>query len=85
MSERQLRLLGWVATLTAVAMYASYIDQIRLNLAGEPGSVVLPAATVVNCTLWTGYGYLRASRDWPIVLANVPGVVLGLVTLATAL
>jgi len=39
----------------------------------------------VNCSLWVLYGYLRPQRDWPIVLANAPGVLLGAVALVTAL
>ncbi len=85
MTDRHLRLLGWIATATAVTMYLSYIDQIRLNLAGEKGSVLQPIATIVNCALWVTYGFAREQRDWPIVLANAPGVVLGLGVLLSAL
>lgn len=85
MSPARLRTLGWFATATAILMYASFIDQIRLNLTGQPGSILLPAAAVLNCTLWTAYGFFRPQRDWPIVMANLPGVVLGLLTVATAL
>lgn len=85
MTDRHLRLLGWIATATAITMYLSYIDQIRLNLAGEKGSVLQPIATIINCALWVGYGFARETRDWPIVLANAPGVVLGLGVLVTAL
>lgn len=85
MSERALARLGWVATLTALLMYGSYLDQIRLNLAGDKGSVVLPAATALNATLWFSYGFLRPRRDWPLMLANAPGIVLSLATLVTAL
>jgi len=84
MADRHLRLLGWIATVTAVAMYLSYVDQIRLNLAGATGSVVQPLAAVVNCSLWVAYGYLRTPREWPIVVANAPGVVLGALAAVTA-
>jgi len=85
MKDRHLLILGWVATATAVAMYLSYIDQIRLNLAGDKGSVLQPLAAVVNCSLWVAYGLLREKRDWPIVFANAPGVILGGICLFTAL
>ena len=85
MKDRHLRVLGWIATATAVAMYLSYIDQIRLNLAGDKGSILQPLAAIVNCSLWVAYGLLREKRDWPIVFANAPGVLLGAITLATAL
>lgn len=85
MNKRHLMLLGWAATATAVAMYLSYIDQIRLNLEGEKGSIVQAIATVLNCTLWLTYGAMRERRDWPIMLANAPGIVLGAIALVTAL
>ncbi len=85
MNERGILVLGWVATVTAIVMYLSYIDQIMLNLAGQKGSVVQPFATMVNCALWVGYGFLKNKRDWPIVVANAPGVVFGAAALVTAL
>ena len=85
MNERTITILGWIATVTAIVMYLSYIDQILLNLAGQKGSMLQPIATIVNCTLWTAYGATKQKRDWPIVVANGPGVVLGLATLITAL
>jgi hypothetical protein len=78
-----LRWLGWIATATAMFMFLSYIDQIRLNLAGQKGSVVQPFATIVNCGLWTTYGAAR--RDWPVAIGNFPGVILGALALVTAL
>lgn len=50
-AERVITLLGWVATVSAVLMYISYVSQIRLNLAGHKGAVIQPLATVVNCSL----------------------------------
>ncbi|MCJ2029442.1 SWEET family sugar transporter [Methylobacterium sp. J-043] len=82
-SDRFVRWLGWIATVTGVLMFVSYLDQIQLNLAGQKGSVIQPLATVVNCGLWTTYGALR--RDWPVSFANAPGIVLGAVALITAL
>ena len=85
MNDRAITILGWIATVTAIVMYLSYIDQIRLNLSGDKGSVIQPIATIVNCTLRSAYGFLKAKRDWPIVCANSPGVVLGAIALLTAL
>jgi uncharacterized protein with PQ loop repeat len=83
--ERAITLLGWIATATAVIMYVSYISQIQLNLAGHKGSAVQPLATMLNCSLWVAYGLLKRVRDWPVALANAPGVILGAITFATAL
>ena len=82
-SSTFLRWLGWIATATAMTMFFSYIDQIRLNLDGQKGSLLMPLATVVNCSLWTTYGTMR--RDWPVAAGNFPGVILGLITFLTAL
>ena len=82
---RAIELLGWIATLTAVVMYVSYVSQIQLNLAGHKGSALQPLATVLNCSLWVAYGLLKRARDWPIILASAPGVLLGALTFATAL
>ncbi|TVV75487.1 SemiSWEET family transporter [Sphingomonas solaris] len=85
MNERAILTLGWIATLTAIAMYLSYVDQILRNLAGEKGSFIQPLATVLNCSLWVAYGWIKPKRDWPIMVANAPGVVLGTVAFATAI
>ena len=85
MNERFMTILGWVATFTAVCMYVSYIQQIQLNLGGVKGGALQPLATAVNCTLWVAYGLLKQKRDWPVALANAPGVILGLITFVTAL
>jgi uncharacterized protein with PQ loop repeat len=82
---RHVRALGWAATVGSMVMYFSYLDQIVRNLHGEKGSVVLPLATTGCCTLWLVYGWLGQPRDWPIVIANLPGVCLGAATFATAL
>lgn len=77
--------MGWFASIMAILMYASWIDQIRLNLSGVPGSVLLPLATVINCGAWIGYGLLRKPWDLPLVLCNVLGLLVSLVTVFTAL
>lgn len=84
MEEKISDRLGWIACLIAVLMYVSYIDQIRLNLAGNPGSIILPIVTSLNCTLWVCYGISKNKKDWPIVMCNIPGVILGIVTFITA-
>ena len=70
MTEKQMRILSVVATLTAVGMYVSYIPQIQNNLAGNPGSPLQPLVAAINCTLWVAYGFLKEKRDYPIILAN---------------
>lgn len=86
MRDRFLSILGWVATATAMAMFISYISQIYNNLNGQQGSWVQPLVASINCTLWLGYALLkRPKRDWPLAVANFPGVLFGLITFFTAL
>lgn len=84
MDEKNINKIGWTASLMATAMYVSYIDQIRLNISGKPGSAILPVITTINCTFWVVYGLFKTKRDWPIVMCNIPGIFLGIITTITA-
>ena len=59
MTEKQMRVLSVVATLTAVGMYVSYIPQIQNNLAGNPGSPLQPPRRRLQLHIM---GYLRLSE-----------------------
>lgn len=85
MSEKQMKTLGWIATFMSVMMYVSYIPQIMNNLAGQKGNFIQPAVAAVNCCLWCYYGFFKEKRDIPIVAANLPGIILGIITALTAL
>ena len=80
MNEKTVTKIGWFASIMATAMYISYIDQIILNVNGQPGSTILPVITMINCTAWTLYGALKAKRDYPIIICNIPGIILGAAT-----
>lgn len=77
--------IGWAASLLAIAMYFSYIDQIRLNIEGHPGSIVLPIITTFNCIFWVVFGFFLEKRNWQIIACNVPGIFLGIATAITAI
>lgn len=85
MDDKIVNRIGWFASLMAITMYVSYIDQIMRNISGHPGSFILPVATTLNCSAWTLYGWLKIKKDWPIIMCNVPGVILGIITAATTL
>ena len=79
-------ILGWVATATAIGMYVSYIPQISDNLAGHKGNPIQPLVAAINCLLWVAYGFFKKpKRDFPIILANLQGIIFGLIAFATAL
>lgn len=77
--------IGWFASLMALGMYVSYIDQILRNLAGNHGSIILPIITTINCIAWVMYAYLKQPKDWPIIMCNGPGIVFGLLTALTSI
>ena len=84
MTEKQIRILSIVATAMSIVMYVSYIFQIQANLAGHTGNPVNPLAAAINCTLWVIYGLFKKERDWALAIANMPGIVLGLITFITS-
>lgn len=85
MDQKTVGKIGWVASIMAILMYASYLDQIRLNISGHPGSVMLPIITVINCSFWVTYGTLLEKKNWPIIACNLPGIFLGAITAITAI
>ena len=85
MNEKIVKALGSVAAVAAIVMYVSYIPQIIGNLHGNRGDYIQPLAAAINCILWVGYGLLKTERDWPIAIANFPGVIFGLMAFLTAL
>ncbi|WP_368790997.1 SemiSWEET family transporter [Companilactobacillus farciminis] len=74
-----------LATIFSILMYISYIPQIMDNLNGSQGNPIQPLCAALNSTLWVSYGLLKKKHDWPVVIANLPGIVLGLVTFFTSL
>lgn len=80
-----IRIVSRLATVMSVLMYVSYIPQIMSNLDGAKGNPIQPLVAAINCTLWLYYGFFKKPRDWPIVIANFPGIIFGLAAFFTAL
>ena len=80
-----LKIMGWIATCTAMLMYVSYFPQIVNNIHGSKASFLQPMVATINCILWVSYGFFQEKKDWPIVVANLPGVIFGSVAAVTAL
>lgn len=84
MSDEKAKILGWVASGMSVLMYVSYIAQIHNNLNGHPGNFLQPLAATLNCLLWTIYGFLSRPKNWPVIIANLPGIFLAAITVVTS-
>ncbi|MGN8067336.1 SemiSWEET family transporter [Lactococcus lactis] len=80
---RKVKLLGRFATIMCILMYVSYIPQIIANFSGQPVSPIQPLVAMINATLWTGYGWSKTYKDWPVIISNVPGILFGFITVLT--
>lgn len=85
MNQKVFKILGWVATCTAMLMYISYFPQIMNNLHGNKSGFLQPMVAAINCTLWVCYGVFQEKRVWPIIIANTPGIIFGALAAITAL
>lgn len=77
-------MVGRIASVLSIVMYVSYVAQISNNLQGSKGSPIQPLCATINSTFWVAYGLMKCHRDWPLVVANVPGIVLGFITFITS-
>ena len=77
--------IGWVGMVTSILMYVFYFRVIQQNLSGHPGDPLQPLIAGINCTLWVCCRLFKEKRDWPITIANAPGVVFGFIAAYTAL
>jgi hypothetical protein len=83
MNQKTVGMIGWIATSTAMLTYLSYLDQIRLNLSGHPGSLLIPVFTVLNCSVWLPYAFFLEKRNWPLILSTLVGLSLGIISAVT--
>ena len=84
MSEKQMKILGWVATFMSVMMYVSYFPQIMNNLAGQ--KEISSSPWLLPSTVVSGFTTVFSKRKrYPLAAANAPGIIFGLVTVITAL
>ena len=55
------------------------------NLQGNYGNPLQPLVAAINCFIWVLYALLREKKDWPLFVANFPGILFGLATFVTSL
>ena len=83
-AKNKMSIVGVVASGLSICMYVSYIPQILGNLSGHPGDWIQPFVAFINCSMWVGYGLFRKQPEWPLVIANSPGIIFGLTAAITA-
>ena len=84
MKAKLVNKVGWIASAMTLLVFLSFIDQIRLNLSGQKGSAILPLMAVGNCVTWSLYAYLKPKKDWPLLVCNLPGIIITTITFITA-
>ena len=62
MNQKTLKILGWIATCTAMLMYISYFPQIINNLNGNKSGFLQPMVAAINCILWCSYGFFQKKK-----------------------
>ena len=86
LAKKYRRMLGVAATCMSIIMYIAYIPQIYHNLtSSHKGDYLQPLAAAINCMLWVLYAWFKSKRDHPLLLANLPGIILGITAMLTAL
>ena len=78
-------MIGRIGSVLSVLMYVSYIPQIMNYLQGNYGNPIQPLVAAINCFIWVLYALLREQKDWPLFVANFPGILFGLATFITSL
>ncbi len=85
LDDKTVLTIGRIGSVLSVLMYVSYVPQIMNNLHGQYGNPIQPLVAAINCTIWVLYAILREKKDWPLFIANLPGIIFGLITVFTSL
>lgn len=85
LDEKTILTIGRIGSVLSVLMYVSYIPQIMNNLSGSYGNPIQPLVAAINCFIWVVYAVAKKKKDWPLFIANFPGIIFGLVTFFTSL
>ena len=62
MNPKIFKILGCVATFTAMLMYVSYFPQIINNIHGHKSGFLQPTVAAINCILWVSYGFFKRKK-----------------------
>lgn len=81
MNEKAIKILGFVGTSLALAMFFALIEIAISNLKGDSNIIIQPILVTVNCIAWSFYAHLK--NDKFILWANLPGIFLGIFTVIT--
>ena len=81
--QRNEKTIGSIASVLAVIMFVALIEVFISNMRGQSNIIIQPLATSVNGFFWSLYAFGR--KDWFLFFPNVLALVLGFVTVLSAL
>lgn len=79
------QIIGKIAAVISIGMFVAYIPQIIDNLNGNKANPIQPLVAMFNCILWVMYGMIKEKKDWPVIIANTPGIILSLLSFLTSI
>ena len=77
MNEKQMKILGWVATFMSVMMYVSYFPQIMDNLAGHKGNFIQPLVAAITVVFGSIMDSLKKNAISHLLQPMLQGLSLG--------
>ena len=78
-------LVGSIGAFIGVFVFIAYIPQIYANLNGVKGQPWQPLFAAISCLIWVIYGWTKEpKKDYILIIPNITGVVLGLLTFLTS-
>lgn len=57
-----IKVLGTSGTIIAILMFVSLIEVARSNMSGDSNIFIQPLVTMINCTIWSTYAYMK--KEW---------------------
>jgi hypothetical protein len=75
--------LGFIGTVIAITMFVSLLEVARSNWLGESHIIIQPIITTINCSIWSVYAFMKKEKF--VFVANIPGVLLGVITILSAI
>ena len=81
--QKHERTLGTAGSVLAILMFVSLVEVALSNFKGESAIIVQPAMVCLSGVVWSLYAYAR--RDWYLFLPNALAVLLGALTVTSAL
>jgi len=79
--EKHSKLFGRIGGILVTFVFASFLHQAYLNLVVSKGSILVPIAATISCSVWVLYGL--ATNQKCIFVPNMLGVICSMIYIIT--